>query len=795
MQMKLIEMFLSKGRIIESDQTKLPPGVLRRGVWPICNIGELNQNNRVYEKEVWEKVGSDPSIKQKMENRTLYGQAEHPKETQSDLQLTSHIVTGMSFEPVNEAGKEYERAFQNIDVLDTPCGRIVNTLMEAGCQVGVSTRAEGDLEEKEDDDGNKFQRVIPESYNYVTTDFTADPSTFGTVPMKVESNLVKEVVEGVHIKDSKKRISKSFATGILENLKGKEAKAALEELAKEKQCKGHEKCVCAQCGKCAEESTDESEPMTLEHLVNKELIAIGAEAVIRESGKKGKVTAINEGNVTINLEDGTTISLDASTVTTDSVEITLPGGGAGEELPPDIADELESEEPAPDEEIEPEAEEEVDDIFSPAEEEKPPFESKEKTDESKMGVDYVKSAKASMKGATGALKDKDFETAAQHLDDVADDAQDAAKACRKMDRERDRKDAEDKAKEKEKTKESKINEDEKPKVQLVGQDGNAFSILGRCQKAARRAGWSKEQIEEFRKEAMSDDYDHLLQTVMRYFDANGGDEEDEYESIKPQKESIVESFDHMVDYLRDHIKSLPNNITKKLRTIVSSKALNENATSMAKQIRQLKIKEASSRAERDKSVEILTQVEDDLKASVSGLQVESRILMKRLKERNLSTEEVTALCTMVEEKSKKIKELTNRMSKNTLEFGKHIKENDQKILEIEESYKNKIEEETKEIKERLQKEFDKKFISEYITVKVSQSGLRVPKSSRALLEKCESVEEVDKTLEEVREGLKLRALRPKKIDGITEEKVKEKSPDEVVIETRVKSSMQGMGIG
>jgi len=60
----------------------------------------------------------------------------------------------------------------------------------------------------------------------------------------------------------------------------------------------------------------------------------------------------------------------------------------------------------------------------------------------------------------------------------------------------------------------------KPKVELVGYDGNAFAILGRCRKAARRAGMTPEEINEFTNEATSGDYDHLLTTVMKWFDTD-----------------------------------------------------------------------------------------------------------------------------------------------------------------------------------------------------------------------------------------------------------------------------------
>ena len=55
-------------------------------------------------------------------------------------------------------------------------------------------------------------------------------------------------------------------------------------------------------------------------------------------------------------------------------------------------------------------------------------------------------------------------------------------------------------------------------VQLTGHDGNAFAILGRCRKAAREAGLRDSEINAFVTEATSDDYDHLLQTAMRWFD-------------------------------------------------------------------------------------------------------------------------------------------------------------------------------------------------------------------------------------------------------------------------------------
>lgn len=58
------------------------------------------------------------------------------------------------------------------------------------------------------------------------------------------------------------------------------------------------------------------------------------------------------------------------------------------------------------------------------------------------------------------------------------------------------------------------------KVQLSGEDGNVFSIMGRTTKAMRRAGCDKADIDAYIKEVTSGDYDHALQTTMAYVDCD-----------------------------------------------------------------------------------------------------------------------------------------------------------------------------------------------------------------------------------------------------------------------------------
>lgn len=53
---------------------------------------------------------------------------------------------------------------------------------------------------------------------------------------------------------------------------------------------------------------------------------------------------------------------------------------------------------------------------------------------------------------------------------------------------------------------------------LVGQDGNAYSLMGYTAKAMRRANFSKEEIDQMFEEARSGDYYNLIRVCDGYID-------------------------------------------------------------------------------------------------------------------------------------------------------------------------------------------------------------------------------------------------------------------------------------
>lgn len=53
-------------------------------------------------------------------------------------------------------------------------------------------------------------------------------------------------------------------------------------------------------------------------------------------------------------------------------------------------------------------------------------------------------------------------------------------------------------------------------VQLSGNDGNAYAIMGAVQRALKRAEVPQHEIEQYLNQSMSGDYDNLLRVAMNW---------------------------------------------------------------------------------------------------------------------------------------------------------------------------------------------------------------------------------------------------------------------------------------
>lgn len=70
--------------------------------------------------------------------------------------------------------------------------------------------------------------------------------------------------------------------------------------------------------------------------------------------------------------------------------------------------------------------------------------------------------------------------------------------------------------------------DKKIDLNLVGLNGNAFSLMSAFRRAASKQGWEQDEIEYVMWQCQQDDYNHLLNTLMEHTTPFDEDEYDEY---------------------------------------------------------------------------------------------------------------------------------------------------------------------------------------------------------------------------------------------------------------------------
>ena len=121
-----------------------------------------NRNGRVYPFGVLEKEVKRYN-KELVEKKRAFGELGHPEGPTVNLDRVSHLIEELVPDGKNIVGKA--------KILDTPNGKIVKELLNAGAKLGVSSRGMGTLEKK----GNT-NYVKDDFYLATAGDIVADPS-------------------------------------------------------------------------------------------------------------------------------------------------------------------------------------------------------------------------------------------------------------------------------------------------------------------------------------------------------------------------------------------------------------------------------------------------------------------------------------------------------------------------------------------------------------------------------------------------------------------------------------------
>ena len=149
---------VSKEVIKESRDTNSGK-IFLKGILQRAN--SLNQNGRIYPKNL---LAREINNYQKFinENRAL-GECDHPNSSVVELKNVSHIV--------KEAHFEGDIVYGTIELLDTPSGKILQSLVESGVQLGISSRGVGSTRKEGD------ALVVQDDFCLICFDMVAEPST------------------------------------------------------------------------------------------------------------------------------------------------------------------------------------------------------------------------------------------------------------------------------------------------------------------------------------------------------------------------------------------------------------------------------------------------------------------------------------------------------------------------------------------------------------------------------------------------------------------------------------------
>ena len=172
--------------MIKESREKNDGKVILKGV--LQKAETVNQNGRVYPLPILEREVTNYQ-KFIRENRAL-GECDHPESSVVELKNVSHII--------REAYLEGNVVHGTVELLDTPCGKLLQSLVESNVKLGISSRGVGSTKR----DGE--YQVVQDDFQLICWDFVSEPSTPGAFVMR-------EGLEGREILVNKTELDQYFS--------------------------------------------------------------------------------------------------------------------------------------------------------------------------------------------------------------------------------------------------------------------------------------------------------------------------------------------------------------------------------------------------------------------------------------------------------------------------------------------------------------------------------------------------------------------------------------------------------
>lgn len=147
--------------MIKESRDKNGGKVVMKGI--LQKADTLNQNGRIYPMAVLEREIRNYQ-KFIAENRAL-GELDHPDSSVVNLKNVSHVI--------KEAHLEKGVVYGTVELLDTPSGKILQSLVESGVKLGISSRGVGSVKKQGD------YHIVQDDFQLICWDYVSEPSTPG----------------------------------------------------------------------------------------------------------------------------------------------------------------------------------------------------------------------------------------------------------------------------------------------------------------------------------------------------------------------------------------------------------------------------------------------------------------------------------------------------------------------------------------------------------------------------------------------------------------------------------------
>lgn len=158
--------------LIKESREKNGGKLMLQGI--IQKSDQKNQNKRIYPNAVMRREVENYG-KLVRENRAV-GELDHPDSSTVSLDRVSHIIREIWWEGNDVKGR--------IEVLSTPKGKILESLLDSGVTIGISSRGLGSTEKN-----NEGYDVVQDDYQMICFDIVSEPSTPGAYLMPEGKNL------------------------------------------------------------------------------------------------------------------------------------------------------------------------------------------------------------------------------------------------------------------------------------------------------------------------------------------------------------------------------------------------------------------------------------------------------------------------------------------------------------------------------------------------------------------------------------------------------------------------------